>query len=172
MQRPALRARGGGQRVELGAQPVDAQALPEDEERARDVLDRAPGLRGGGDDVGRLGELAPAGVRAGQLLGHAALGEPRDLLGVALAPGVVADVVERREQALEALAAGGDRRAEVGPGTVREIPARDGLDELVGAGHQLGDRAALDVAAELLDRLPVLAGAGHLAGDPERAHDV
>ena len=53
-----------------------------------------------------------------------------------------------------------------------EVPARDRVDEPVDAAHQLRLDLGLDLALEVLDRLPVGLRAHHLARDPVRPHHL
>ena len=80
-----------------------------------------------------------------------------------------AELREHGGEALEAVAAGGDRLLERRAGRAREVPAGRRLDQRVDAAEQLELLAAADVL-EPLDRLPQRVGAGHLDRDPEGAH--
>ena len=131
-------------------------------------------LRRRGDDVRRLGQLAAAGVRAGQLLGHAALGEP------SRPPrrGARASRRRRSRRAPRTSRSKPSRPAAIAD--PRSAPGRCARYQRVTAStswstprHQLGDRAALDVARSSCSiASQCSSGAGHLARDAERAHDV
>ncbi len=173
LQRPALHPRGDRQPLDLALEPGELERLAEPEERARDLLDRAPAEPRDRDDVGRVLERAAVGVIAGHLAGHALFGKAgRDLLAL-LAPLLGAERRQDLRELPERPTAVLDLRAQVEPGLgVAQVPAGGRLDEPVEALHQLPLRAAVDRPVEALDRLPPADRVDEVARGEIRADDV
>ena len=132
----------------------------------RDRLDRAAGLLGDRDDVGRLHQLRRERVGPGDVLGHALRDEVVGDLAAVRAPLVRADLGQHGDQPGERRLRGLDVLLEPVAAVVVEVPARGRLHEPVDAEHQLGDDAPVGAARQALDGVPARAGAGDLARDP------
>ena len=149
---------------------VEPQRLAEPEERARDLLDRAPGLARDRDDVGRVAQRAAGRRERGP--------SPRDaLLRPARRDPPRAPRATPRRRATagsprsrwNARRPSVDLRAQVEPGLgVAQVPAGGRLDERGRRRPSAPTRAAVDRPAEPLDRLPAAAAPVDLARDRGR----
>ena len=172
LQRPALHPRRGRDALELGLDPVQAQLGADREEDLGDLLDRAAGGARDPDHVGRVALLGAQ--RRGRA--PAAPGTPGPTSRSA-----VCSRRRRRSSEPRSPSTAASRSKPSRPAAIVSSMSPSGsqvrYQRVVSSTSEStppisSSCGALVDALEPLDDLPARVGAGHLAGDPERAHDV
>ncbi len=111
-------------------------------------------------------------MAARDLVGHARVDQLDGQRLMLLAPVRGAQARHRLGERHERVAGGRDRRLDVSAGRMQQVPARDARDEIVDPVEQPPRGIGVDRCDQALDLLPALGRPGHLAGDPEGAHDL
>ena len=134
---PSLPSRLRRLLVEALLEPVDLEPLPEQEETAGDLEDRAPRGARHGDDVGPVDKLVLERVAARELVRNTLLAQPNRVRFPLLPPRLGADLLDHGRQLPEGGPRLIDGLAEAEPRRPDEVPASGRLDEPIDAVHQI-----------------------------------